>query len=72
MTVATEAIELSLLFGLVETLAGLNAEGKLTLVRSAAGWRCALGHGSVLSQTAHSTLAEALRALLIDQVVVEP
>jgi hypothetical protein len=64
--------ELETLLRLVETLAALRTEGRLTVRRYAAGWRVGLGHGEVLSQPIHPTLVDALSALLIDQLSVEP
>jgi hypothetical protein len=61
--------ELEVLLRLVETLAALKAEGRLTLLRFAGGWRVGLGPGDVMGQPVHPTLRAALEALVIDQVV---
>lgn len=62
--------ELEMLVALVDTLAALKAEGKLTMQRGPAGWRVALGHGSVDTLPVHTHLVDALRALVIEQTVV--
>lgn len=67
----TELAELAMLLKLVETLASLRTEGRLTLLRYAGGWRVGLGHGAVEQEPIYPTLVEALKALLIDQVQIE-
>lgn len=62
--------ELVMLVNLVDMLAALKAEGKMTMQRSSAGWRVALGHGSVASQPIYSQLEDALRALIFEQTIV--
>lgn len=64
--------ELAVLVDLIDTLAALKAEGKMTMQRSPAGWRVALGHGPVNGQPIHPELVDALRQLVIEQTVVNP
>jgi hypothetical protein len=59
--------ELETLLRLVEKLAGLRTEGRVTFRRYAAGWRVGLGHGDVLGQPIYPTLQDALDALIIAQ-----
>jgi hypothetical protein len=70
--------EFETLLRLVESLAALRTEGRLTLLRFAGGWRVGLGHVGVgddlLDLPVYASLQEALRALIIDQteILVEP
>ena len=68
----TDAQELAVVLALVEAIAARHHDGKVTFVRSPAGWQVAFGVPANLPPGLenHSTLAGALLELVVEPVEI--